>query len=131
MTTRFFSDFNTTYKDGTPGKDAAAQAAIDRLMERHAGASLVPTLPTDPLIGLRLRLDRSCDRRLACCRTPGGAHLGVIEAGTGPHGHGLRCSLCRRHRGWLPVRAADLLRRLFRDGRLSALPTLHDRSISP
>jgi hypothetical protein len=139
MNTRFFGDF---YRDryGPSKLEAPAlvpeqkSAGLQGDVERHTAPSLVPAVPAVPadlLIGLRLVLDRTCDRRHACCRTPSGAHIGVIEAGAGPHGHGLRCSLCGRHRGWLPARAADLLRRLFYDGRLSALSTLRDRGIVP
>jgi hypothetical protein len=107
-------------RPGTPGEGKAAQAAIDRILALH------PEAQADPLIGLLLQLDRNCDRQHACCRTPSGAHVGVVHAGKGPHKYALRCSLCARHRGWLPARAAELLRQLFRDGRLSPLPILRD-----
>jgi hypothetical protein len=113
-------------RPGTPGEGAAAEAAIKRLE-----AKAPPLVPVDPLIGLVLALDRSCDRIHACCRTPSGSHVGVLEAGSGPHGCAIRCSLCGKHRGWLPRAAAEVLRLLWSDGRLSALPTLRDRSIKP
>jgi hypothetical protein len=151
MTQRTFDVFNATLKTGTLNKDAAverrliaerpgtpaegaaAEAAINRIDARQAPALVpgVPAVVADPLIGLALRLDRSCDRLHACCRTPAGAHVGVIEQGTGPHGHGIRCDQCGQHRGWLPRAAGDLLAQLFRAGRLSALPTLRDRGIVP
>ena len=107
-------------RPGTPGEGEAARAAIERVLARHNEP------PPDPLLGMHIRLDRTCDRRGGCCQ-----RTGVIEAGVGPHGYGLRCSLCDRHRGWIPAAAADVLLALYRRGDLSASPTLRDRGVVP
>jgi hypothetical protein len=68
----------------------------------------IPTQPDlfniaedDPLIGLRMRLDRAVDQRAPC-------HDNVVEvcSGKGPHGHALLCEACGKFRGWLPKAAA-------------------------
>jgi hypothetical protein len=107
-------------RPGTPGEGAAARAAIDRLMAR-----LRPPAPPT-IIGLRLRLDRACDRRQPCCD-----RHGVIGEGRGPHRFSLRCACCGRHRGWVKATAASLLEAMHRDGRLSASPILRDAGIAP
>jgi hypothetical protein len=116
-------------RPGTPGEGAAAEAAIDRINARHHAPSLVPSVlavPVDPLIGLLLRLDRTCDRRGGCCQ-----HTGAIEAGRGPHRYALRCDQCGRHRGWIPAAAADVLLALYRRGDLGTSPILRDGGIVP
>jgi hypothetical protein len=107
-------------RPGTPGEGAAARAAIERIMAR-----LRPPAPPT-IIGLRLRLDRACDRRQPCCD-----RHGIIGEGSGPHGYSLRCARCRRHRGWVKATAASLLETMHRGGRLSASPILRDRGIVP
>jgi hypothetical protein len=108
-------------RPGTEGEGAAARAAIDRLLTRLRPASTPTTI-----IGLRLRLDRSCDRRSPCCD-----RHGIIGEGRGPHRYSLRCARCGRHAGWIKAAAADLLQAMHRDGRLSASPTLRDAGIVP
>jgi hypothetical protein len=110
-------------RPGTPGEGAAARAAIDRLMAR-----LRPPPPPPPktIIGLRLRLDRDCDRRNPCCD-----RHGIIHPGCGPHRYSLRCACCGKHRGWIKASAGDLLRAMQRDGRLTAAPILRDAGIAP
>jgi putative DNA primase/helicase len=79
----------------------------------------------DPLVDLTIRLDRACDREQGCrdrC-------VGVIEPGSGPHCYALHCAGCGRHRGWLPRRAAALLRSLYEVGQLSSAPILRDQAI--
>jgi hypothetical protein len=114
-------------RPGTAGEGAAARTAIDRLMARLRPAAPVPP-PSKPttIIGLRLRLDRSCDRRHPCCD-----RHGVIGEGRGPHRYSLRCACCGRHRGWLKAAAASLLEAKQKDGRLSASPILRDAGIVP
>ena len=58
----------------------------------------------DPLIGLRVRLDRTVDRQQPC-------HDNIAEVcnGKGPHAYALLCEACGRHRGWLPKKAVDFI----------------------
>ena len=108
-------------RPGTPGEGAAARAAIARIMDR-----LRPPAPP-PIVGLRLRLDRTCDRRRhGCCD-----RRGVICEGVGPHGYALRCARCNGHRGWLKKSAAEVLKAMQRTGRLSAEPILRDAGVIP
>jgi hypothetical protein len=107
-------------RPGTPGEGAAARAAIERIKER-----LRPPAPPT-IIGLRLRLDRACDRRQPCCD-----RRGLICEGVGPHGPALRCAHCRKHRGWLKKTAAEVIQAMQRNGRLSAEPILRDAGIIP
>jgi hypothetical protein len=108
-------------RPGTVGEGAAARAAISRIQARFRP----PVPPT--IVGLMLRLDRTCDRRWGgCCD-----RRGVICEGTGPHGHALRCARCGSHRGWLKRTAADLLTAMLKDGRLSERPILRDAGIVP
>lgn len=55
----------------------------------------------DPLVGLRIKLDRGVDQRKPC-------HDNICEIATArpPHGHALLCATCGQFRGWLPKRAA-------------------------
>lgn len=50
-------------RGATPGEQAAAEEAVSRLKSAHYALQPIgaPTEPDDPLIGLRLRLDRTCD----------------------------------------------------------------------
>ena len=50
----------------------------------------------DPLIGLKIKLDRPIDRDRPCCR-----NICIIAAGKGPHAGELHCADCGQHRGWL------------------------------
>jgi hypothetical protein len=110
-------------RPGTPGEGAAARAAIARIRAAH---SRLPALPT-AINGLRLRLDRACDRGAAgCCD-----RRGIICEGAGPHRQALRCARCGKHRGWLKRAAADLLQAMQRNGRLSAEPILRDAGVIP
>jgi len=55
----------------------------------------------DPLIGLRVRLPDVCK-----C----GANLpAIIGPGRGPHRAELLCTICSRHRGWMPNLSAVFL----------------------
>jgi hypothetical protein len=105
-------------RPGTPGEGAAARAAVDRLM-----ASLRP--PPKTIIGLRLRLDRTCDRKRGCCD-----QIGIVRPGRGPHKFSLRCT-CGKHRGWIKAAVGDLLAAMLRDGRLTAAPIPRDAGIEP
>jgi hypothetical protein len=108
-------------RPGTPGEGIAARAAIARIQAR-----LRPPAPPT-IIGLVLRLDRSCDRgRGGCCD-----RRGIVCEAVGPHGPALRCARCNRHLGWMKRAAADLLKRLQADGKLSAEPVLRDAGIKP
>jgi hypothetical protein len=107
-------------RPGTPGEGEAAKAAIERLYQ------LFPDLRPDPLLGLFLQLDRTCDRNNGCCD-----RTGVVGPGTKTHAYSLRCACCGRHRGWLPKRATEILRVLHADGRLGTEPVLRDQSIVP
>jgi hypothetical protein len=107
-------------RPGTAGEGAAARAAIARIRARFRP----PAPPT--IVGLRLRLDRSCDRRYPCCD-----RRGLICEGVGPHGHAVRCARCRKHRGWLKKTAADLILAMQENGRLSDEPILRDAGIVP
>jgi hypothetical protein len=107
-------------RPGTAGEGAAARAAIARIMGRQTP----PAPPT--IVGLRIRLDRSCDRRQPCCD-----RRGLICETVGPHGPALRCAQCGKHRGWLRKRAADVLQAMHKTGRLSAEPVLRDAGVIP
>jgi hypothetical protein len=107
-------------RPGTTGEGAAARAAIDRIRARMRP----PAAPT--IVGLRLILDRSCDRRHRCCRG-----VGVVSQGAGPHGFAIRCAGCGRYRGWPKRTAANLLQAMQANGRLSERPTLCDAGILP
>jgi hypothetical protein len=63
----------------------------------------------DPLIGLKVRLEREIDQHQLC-------HDNVAEicAGRGPHAYALLCATCGRFRGWLPKRAVDFIREVIR-----------------
>jgi hypothetical protein len=116
-------------RPGTPGEGAAARAAIARLMVRlrppiAEPRSQPPAPPT--IVGLHLRLDRTCDRRKPCCD-----RRGMICEGVGPHGHALRCARCRKHKGWLKKSAAEMLLAMLKNGRLSAQPILRDAGVIP
>jgi hypothetical protein len=87
--------------------------------------TLVPERP-DPIVGLRLKLDRKCDCQHGCCNL-----VGIKTAGKGPHRYGLECADCGTHRGWLKAAAADLLRTLHDLDHLSSLPTLRDHGVIP
>jgi hypothetical protein len=50
----------------------------------------------DPLIGLKIKLDRPIDRDRPCCR-----NICIIAAGKGPHAGELHCADCGQHRGRL------------------------------
>jgi hypothetical protein len=105
----------------------AAEAAIDRIKAQHQ--AVVP-LNLDPLLGIKVQLDRTCDGLRPCCKKAGGC-IGVSRDGAGPHAFGLRCERCDRHVGWLGRRAVEALRRLWDAGRLSALPVLKDAAWRP
>jgi hypothetical protein len=115
-------------RPGTIGEGEAARLAADRIRAKHQ--ALLPldiSSADDPLVNLRIRLDRHCDRERSCCDN---ADVGIVTAGVGPHAHGLRCASCGRHRGWLKRSAGELLRRLLADGMLGPLlPTLKDTTI--
>jgi hypothetical protein len=83
---------------------------------------------TDPLIDLTIKLERTNDLRARDCPN---RCIGVLGPGSGPHAYALHCSTCGRHCGWLPRRAAAVLRDLIEIGRLSSAPILRDRSIRP
>jgi hypothetical protein len=107
-------------RPGTPGEGAAARAAIDRIKTR-----VRPPAPLT-IVGLRLTLDRTCDRRKPCCD-----RHGIVGQGIGPHRFSLRCSCCGKHRGWIKAAASDLLTAMQRDGRLTSAPVLRDAGIVP
>jgi hypothetical protein len=116
-------------RPGTPGEGVAARAAIERIMARLRPTIIEPRArPPAPttIVGLYLKLDRTCDRRKPCCD-----RRGMICEGVGPHGHALRCARCRKHRGWLRKAAGDVLRAMQKNGRLSAEPVLRDAGIIP
>jgi hypothetical protein len=58
-------------RGATPGEQAAAEKAVSRLKSAHYALQPIgaPTEPDDPLIGLRLRLDRTCDHS-GCAAMP-------------------------------------------------------------
>jgi len=49
----------------------------------------------DPLIGLKIKLDRPIDRDRPCCR-----NICIIGPAKGPHAGELHCADCGQHRGW-------------------------------
>lgn len=55
-------------------------------------------LDVTPLVGLRVRLQRTIDVPCGAC----GETVVVISDGAGPHVASLHCAACDRHRGWLP-----------------------------
>jgi hypothetical protein len=103
------------------GKIKRADDDISISMEMSEAPSISPV--SDSPIGLRLKLDRRCDREGCCDRH------GVIGPGTGPHKYALRCADCGRHRGWLSTCAANLLSDIRADS--SPLPVLRDRGVVP
>jgi len=107
-------------RPGSPGEGAAARAAIERIRRRIQSPPAAPSL-----VGMHLRLDRSCDRAHGCCQ-----RRGVLHPGHGPHRFEIRCADCGRHRGWLKAAAASLLEAMRRDGRLRA-PVLRDKGVVP
>jgi hypothetical protein len=122
-------------RPGTPGEGAAARAAIERIRGRcaparpafdfaHAQQRRRPAA-RDVLLGMHLRLDRSCDRKNGCCQ-----RMGVIRPGKGPHAYALHCADCDRQRGWLKHSTANLLRAMASDGRLKS-PILRDAGVVP
>ena len=52
--------------------------------------------PETPLVGLRVKLDRSADRDRPCCR-----NLCTLTPRKGSHAAGLLCVDRGQHRGWL------------------------------
>ena len=58
-----------------------------------------------PLIGLRIRLERTIDVPCGVC----GQTTVVIGSGAGPHAASLHCASCGHPRGWLPKAIADFL----------------------
>jgi hypothetical protein len=108
-------------RPGSPGEGAAAHAAIERVRRRIQS----PPAAAPALVGMYLRLDRSCDRAHGCCQ-----RQGVIQPGRGPHRYELRCADCGRHRGWVKAAAASLLETMQRDDRLRS-PILRDGGIVP
>jgi hypothetical protein len=52
-------------RPGTAGEGAAARAALQRLFERNS------QLRADALTGLRIKLERRCDREQPCCESCG------------------------------------------------------------
>jgi hypothetical protein len=72
--------------------------------QNHRGSNSPPALTCQPIIGLRVRLDRRVDRELGCHD-----NLAAIFPGRGPHAAQLRCAECQRHRGWLGKLTADFL----------------------
>jgi hypothetical protein len=93
----------------------------------------IPTQPDlfniaedDPLIGLRVRLDRAVDQRAPC-------QDNVVEvcSGKGPHGHALFCATCRQFRGWLGKAAATFITQTIQKSGVPSEPlrwggTTHD-----
>jgi hypothetical protein len=108
-------------RPGTAGEGEAAKAALERLR-----AKLCPTPVAPTLVGMTLRLDRSCDRRQRCCDG-----VGVITEGVGPHSHGIGCAKCERHRGWLRATVAGSLLPMMKTWRLSDRPILRDAGVIP
>jgi hypothetical protein len=108
-------------RPGTPSEGAAARAAIERIRRRLR-------LPESKslLIGIRLRLDRDCDRRHPCCD-----RAGIVGEGRGPHRYSVRCATCKQYRDWISAKAAAVLEALQKAGRLSSSPTLRDTGIVP
>ena len=64
-----------------------------------------PMCDATPLVGLRIKLERTIDVPCGVC----GQTTVVISPGAGPHVAGLHCAACDRHRGWLPKAAFDFL----------------------
>jgi hypothetical protein len=58
-----------------------------------------------PLVGLRIRLERTIDVPCGVC----GPMVVVIGQGAGPHVASLHCAGCERHRGRLPKPIAEFL----------------------
>jgi hypothetical protein len=58
-----------------------------------------------PLVGLRIRLQRTIDTPCGAC----GETVVVISHGAGPRAASLRCASCERHRGWLPKAITEFL----------------------
>jgi hypothetical protein len=54
------------------------------------------TTVVEPLVGLRVKMDRPVDRDRPCCR-----NFCTIGPAKGPHAGELICADCSQHRGWL------------------------------
>jgi hypothetical protein len=63
----------------------------------------------DPLIGLKVQLEREIDQHRRCHD-----NIAEISSGRGPHCYALVCAACGRFRGWLPKRAVDFIRETVR-----------------
>jgi hypothetical protein len=57
--------------------------------------------PNEPLVGLRVKLDRPVDRERPCCK-----NICTIGPSKGPHAGELHCTDCGRHRGWISKSSA-------------------------
>jgi hypothetical protein len=116
-------------RPGTPGEGAAARAAIERIKARLrppiAETRARPPAPPK-IIGLHLKLDRSCDRLHPCCD-----RRAVVCEAVGPHGPALRCARCEKHKGCLKKSTAEVLQAMMRNRRLSAEPVLRDAGVIP
>jgi hypothetical protein len=114
---------------GTPGEGKAAQVAIARLTAAHEAPVPLqaPTDTDDPIIGLRIRLDRAADRCPPCCDD---ADVGTINSAVGPQVPACRYAYCNRHRGWMKLDAAAALRRLLTAGLLGPVAADAVRSFS-
>ena len=83
--------------------------------------------PATPLVGLRVRLERTIDVPCAAC----GETVVVIGQGAGPHVASLHCASCDRHRGWLPETVASFLREtISRFGRPTRTLTIRNSTTS-
>jgi hypothetical protein len=75
------------------GKAEQSTASSPSVTTTKASSSLSPSSsPSSPLVGLHVITPKPC----ACT-----AIDAVIGSSCGPHHHQLRCTVCRRHRGWL------------------------------
>jgi hypothetical protein len=52
----------------------------------------------DPLVGLRIRLQRRTDKDRPCCQS-----VGVLIQGCGQHAYGIVCEGCGSRRSWLSI----------------------------
>ncbi|TYO65753.1 hypothetical protein FXV83_15160 [Bradyrhizobium hipponense] len=62
-------------------------------------------LDVTPLVGLRIRLQRTIDVPCGAC----GEAVVVISHGVGPHAAALHCATCDRQRGSLPKAITEFL----------------------
>jgi hypothetical protein len=74
-----------------------------------------PPSPADPIMGMKVRMDRARDLIDPCCE-----NIGIIAQGKGPHAAQVCCENCWRHLAWLSKKTVAFLTETVR---LFGVPT--------